>query len=84
MSKFVVIKSIEELKIGMEIIFRHNCLSDAHEAVVSNVNYDQKCRFIDSKPVRALSIKSVDLKCLGDKIITVRKSNFQDFYICKR
>lgn len=84
MRKFVVIKSMEQLEIGMEVTFRHNCLSDAHEAVVSNVEYDQKGRFIDGKPVRVLSIKSVDLKCTGDKIITVRKSNFDDFHIWKR
>ena len=61
----VIIKSMEQLELGMEVTVRHKSLSNCYEAIVSNVEYEQKCRFLGIKPIRALRIKSVDLICNG-------------------
>lgn len=81
MRKNIVIKGIEQLEKGMEVEFKHSCLSNTYKAVVSDVEYKQTYRMIDDKPVRALSVQSVNLKCLDGNILTVRESNFQDFHI---
>ena len=84
MRKKIVITSIEQLSMGMKVEFRHSCLANSRKAVVSDIEYEQKCRYVDGKPVRALTVKSVNLMCSEDKILTVRHSNFHDFNIWKR
>ena len=83
MKKVIIIKSINQLKAGMEVEFRFKSLQKSYVATVINVQYNQEQRFLGFKPVRFLSVKSAELKCKDGGRLIVTENNFDAFKILK-
>ena len=81
MKKVIIIKSIQQLRKDMEVKFRHCCLSSYRKAIVTDLKYKTKYRFMDGKPIKCSAIESVNLTCENGKKITVTENNFNNFTI---